>query len=105
MRQAMDYAADKTSHKRPLFWQMGKYCLSSTGQLLHFPCGTYREQMRTAAGRLEMELMRRVYDAERYARNRPSAEELFKNPQYEQFENWIQTDGWVIPTIERDGKQ
>jgi len=49
----------------PWPWEMARWCLDfETGRALHFPAGTYRAQVATEAGRIELEMMdlvRRVW--------------------------------------------
>lgn len=105
MRHAMDYAAKRVI-KRPAFWHITKNCMDGYGNILHFPDGTYREQMATKAGQLELEMMNHIFRGEYYVNHRPSAKELFENPSKQKFEDWIQDDDWQIPIIEkRNGRQ
>ncbi len=43
------------------------HCIDfSTGNVLHFPAGTYREQTKTEYGRIELEMMRWLFRIERF---------------------------------------
>jgi hypothetical protein len=48
----------------PWPWALARYCLElGTGEVRHFPAGTYHAQVETAGGRAELEMMGIVHTA------------------------------------------
>jgi hypothetical protein len=55
-------AAERAAPPWP--WSLVRYCLDlATGDVRHFPAGTYHAQTETAAGRLELEMMSLTHQA------------------------------------------
>ena len=57
-------AHSRNTGPAPWPWDMARHCLEMPyGAIRHFPAGTYNEQMQTATGRLELELMSVTHSA------------------------------------------
>ena len=57
-------AFTKKQAPAPWPWDMVRYCLELPhGAIRHFPAGTYNEQVQTATGRLELEMMSITHSA------------------------------------------
>lgn len=62
---------DYSKRKYPVFWEMTRRCMSG-GEFVHFPRGTYQDQMNSDLGSIEVSSMETLFHVRRIIHRRKS---------------------------------
>ena len=66
----MEAKANGSKTPYPIYWEMYRRTVGHDGKFLHFPRGTYQEQMDTSWGQVEMDLIETLQVTDQALRRR-----------------------------------